>query len=386
MMSSGSSIQLAKVFGIRIGASPSWFAVLFLMIYLLSGYFSDVLDTSSTAAFGIAVAGAFCFFGSLVFHELGHALAARRRGIAIAGIDLWFFGGLAKLSRDTTTPREELEVAAAGPVITLAVIGACIGAGALLADPSEFFDAALLEGEHTTPALGLLGWLAVVNAFLFVFNMVPAFPLDGGRIARAIAWQVTGDKHRATRASARIGQGFGWSLMAIGVVLALQVDPINGIWLVVLGWFLAQAERGDVVATTFSEPDEPVTPADIMDAEPVAVPDALDALGAQEEFFLRYRWPWFPVVDGGGHYVGLLRSEQVDEAVIGGRPAIAERDLVDAADPGVREDTSLEALLSFEPLRRLGAVAVVDTDRRLLGILTVDRVRRALAASAAPRS
>src|ERR687884_982024 len=116
------SIQLARLFGIRIGANPSWFVVLFLMIYVLTGYFSDVLRGSDTQAFLVAVAAALLFFVSLVLHELGHAIVARRNGIAIAGIDLWFFGGIAKMTRDTDSPGAEFKVAIAGPVVTAVVI------------------------------------------------------------------------------------------------------------------------------------------------------------------------------------------------------------------------------------------------------------------------
>ena len=180
MLGGGGSIQLGRIFGIRIGASPSWFIVLFVMIFALSGYFSDTLaDSSSTTAYAVAVAGAALFFASLILHELGHAIVARRSGIGISGIDLWFFGGLAKMTRDTSSPGEEFRVAAAGPAVTLVIMAVCLGFGA----STEAFTQ---DGE-TTPAQALLGWLAVVNGFLLVFNLVPAFPLDGGRIARAVA-------------------------------------------------------------------------------------------------------------------------------------------------------------------------------------------------------
>src|SRR3954454_8189540 len=121
----GGSVQLARIMGIRIGASPSWFLVLFLMIYLLSGYFGDVLDVPDTGAYAVAVAAAMLFFTSLVLHELGHALVARRNGIGTSGIDLWFFGGLARLTRDPASPGEEFRAAAAGPAVTALIVAAC---------------------------------------------------------------------------------------------------------------------------------------------------------------------------------------------------------------------------------------------------------------------
>ncbi|MBI5106924.1 MAG: site-2 protease family protein [Solirubrobacterales bacterium] len=378
-------MQLAKVFGIRIGASPSWFIVLFIMIWALSGFFGDVLDASDTTAYVVAVGAALVFFLSLVLHELGHALVARRNGIGISGIDLWFFGGIAKMTRDTATPGEEFRVAAAGPAVTLLVVALCLGLGALLSDSGHILDAARFQDTSNEIAPTLLGWLAFVNGALFVFNMIPAFPLDGGRIARAAAWKVTGDRTSATRISGRLGQVFSYVLIGGGLFLAFSSDPAGGLYLAVLGWFLGQAARGAVAASEFSERIEGVTAEDLMEHEPVAVPGTASALAAQEEFFLRYRVPWFPVVDAAGRLLGRLREERVDGAVAGGQPALAVAEMLEPAVEGdcVARDEPLEHLLGSEPLRALGALMVIDHDGRLVGLVTLDRVRRALAAGAA---
>src|SRR5437667_1667082 len=173
-----SSIQVARIFGIRIGVDASWFLVLFVFIFLLSGSFRDTLDSSNTVAYLTAVASALLFFVSLVLHELGHAVVARRLGIEIAGIDLWFFGGIARMNRDTRSPGEEFKVAIAGPLVTLAVVALCVGAGVAAAGSQDFRDAiAFRRDAGVTPGLLLLSWLATINGALFVFNLVPAFPL-----------------------------------------------------------------------------------------------------------------------------------------------------------------------------------------------------------------
>ena len=379
-MGGGRSIQLARVFGIRVGASPSWFAVLFLIIYLLSDQFTT---GSATEAFALAVAGAFAFFLSILLHEFGHALAARREGIQIAGIDLWFFGGVAKMSRDTRTPGEEFKVAAAGPAVTLLIIVITWVAAVALSRTGEFFDSAQFGDESTSPGLRLLGWLAVVNVILLVFNLVPAFPLDGGRIARAVAWRATGDKRRATRISARLGQGFSYLLIGGGLFLAFTTDPFNGIWLMVLGWFLGQAASSAIASSDIQERIDGVTAADLMELEPLTLPAATPA-GEARDAFAAGNWPWLPVTDADGRFLGILPREDVEGAHAGGAvggllaPGAAQAD-------GVPDTTPLEALLRSEPLARLGAVMVVDGAGRLRGVVTVERVHRALAAAAPGR-
>jgi Zn-dependent protease len=385
MFGGGGSMQLARVFGIRIGASPGWFVFLFLMIWWLSDQFAASLPgVSDTTTYVTAVAGALLFFLSIALHELGHAVVARRNGIEVLGIDLWVFGGLAKLSRDSQSPGEEFRIAAAGPAVTLAItVLAALGV-ALLSHPDWSVNL-FANSSDSTPALALLSWLALVNGGLLVFNLVPGFPLDGGRIARAIAWKVTGDRHRATRLAGRLGQGFAYILVGLGLFLLASGDAADGIWLAILGWFLSQGARAAVVSSQFAERIEGVTAADLMDDEPVAIERETTALAAQDEFFLRYQLPWFPVIDAAtGRLVGLLRQERVDVAVAGGQPTLTADELLESGEgdeASVARDTPLETLLGSEPLRRFGALAVVDGDGRLCGLLTLDRVRRALAAS-----
>jgi Zn-dependent protease len=380
----GGSVQLARVFGIRIGASPSWFVVLFLMIYWLSGLFSDLLvGYSNTTAYAIAVSGALLFFLSLIAHELGHAVVARRNGIGVTSIELWFFGGLAKLTREPETPGQDFRIAAAGPAVTLLIFALC-SVALVLANVEDLLRAILLDLDRSSPAVGLLSYLAGINLIVLLFNLVPAFPLDGGRIARALAWKVTGDQNRGTRLAARLGQGFAYLLMGVGVYLLLRRDSIGGIWLLLLGWFLAQAARGAVVSSRFSERLEGVTVADVMDSEPIAVPVDTSVLSAHDEFFMRYDLPWFPVVDRLGRFIGIVRQESVDGAVRHDWPVMTVGDVLDLdadSDSLVRRETPIEQLIGSERLRRFGALMVVDAEQRLCGVVTLDQVRKALAAA-----
>jgi Zn-dependent protease len=384
MLGTGRSIQLLRIFGIRIGASPSWFAVLFVFIYVMSDYFRDVLGGSVTQAYVVAVAAVFLFFASLVLHELGHALVARREGIDISGIDLWFFGGVAKLSRDTQSPGSEFRIAAAGPLVTLVIVGIFFGLGALIQNGAALDVARLAGDAEASPTIALLGFLASINAMLFVFNLVPAFPLDGGRITRAIVWKITGNRNTATRVSGRIGEGFAYVLIGVGIFFAARGNLLNGIWLVVLGWFLAQSARAAVASTAFTERLDGITVADIMDAQPVSMPATTPLTQAQDEYFLRYRWDWFPVVDERGRFLGVVREPRVDQEIAAGRPALAVGELVEVGEAEgwrVQSDSPLESLLGDEQLRSHGALMAVDADGVLRGVVTLDQVRRALTAA-----
>jgi Zn-dependent protease len=383
----GGSIQLARIFGIRIGASPSWFFVLFFLIISLSSSYDD--DFGQSTGYLMAVVSAVLFFGSLVLHELGHALVARRHGIEISGIDLWFFGGIAKLNRDSASPREEFLVAAAGPAVNVAIVAVTTVVGVIAAGGARFRDVIEL-GADPSATFTLLGWLVLVNVVLLLFNLVPAFPLDGGRIARAIAWQITGDRNRGTRFSARLGQGFSYLLIGLGVYLLIRSDVVSGLWLMLVGWFLGQAATGAVAQSRFAERLEGITAADVMDSQPVWVPADTTALQAQDEFFLRYRWPWFPVADSvSGRFLGLIRQAPVDSAVETGRPAVSVAEIVDSADEEayrVQDDTPIETLWGTEGLHHLGALMVVDREQRLRGVVTIEQVRRALASAVTGRT
>src|SRR5664280_760884 len=373
------NLQLARIFGIRVGVSWSWFFVLFFLIYYLSEYFHEVLGGSQTTAYLVAVAGALGYFASLILHELGHALAARRLGIPIAGIDLWFFGGLSQMRREPATAGEELKVAAAGPAVTLLLFGLCLAAGTLVASSGRFTDVALTrEGFTTTPALALIGWLGFINALLFVFNIVPAFPLDGGRIARAIIWWRTGDRNRATQVTGRSGQAFALAIGLLGL-WAFATGSSLGLLTMVLAFFLYQAAGAAVVQGTLGRRIKDITVADIMDREPVTIPAEATLLDAQEQFFLRYRWPWFAVVDPARHFLGVVRQQRVDSEIAAGRPALPVIDVLEADMPvRIGEEAPLETLLGSEGIGRLGAMVAVDSDGVLQGVVTLAQVRQAL--------
>src|SRR5215212_8434862 len=280
-MTSSRSLPLLRIFGIRVGVNPSWFLILFVVIFVLWDSLSDTLAASEITVYVVAVVAAASFFASIVAHELGHALAARREGIAVEGIDLFLFGGVMKMSRETDSPGAEFRVAVAGPVVTLAIMALASGAAIVLAGVDSFWDAASLSSSaDASPVEVVVSLLVSMNLVLLLFNLVPAFPLDGGRIARAAAWKLTGDRNRATRFAARIGIAFGWSLIALGlalVVLGGSDAAFDGIWFAALGWLLSSAARATLAQTAFTEQLEGITVADVMDSEPVTIAASLTA-------------------------------------------------------------------------------------------------------------
>ena len=376
------SIKLLDVSGIRIGVDGTWFVFLFVIIFWLSGAFRDTLHSSDGVAYLTTVVTVLLFFGSLIVHELGHAVVARRQGIEVKRIELFMFGGLTQMSRDSETPAEELKIAGAGPAGTLIVVLVCLGLDLAIVGPSRLWHAVRLDDAiHITPVLLALSWLLLMNVLILAFNLVPAFPLDGGRIARAFVWRRTGDKRRGTRAAARLGQGFAVLLAAGGLSWLLAGQAFNGLWLLALAFMLGQSARGAVAQSALSERIEGVRVGDIMDRQPVAIPADTPVARALEEFFLRYGWSWFPVIDEQGRFTGISRQERVQATLDGGEAWITVGAVLESEEAGsfrVSEDQRLTEVMGVEALGRLGALMAVDGEGVLRGVVTIEQIRRAL--------
>lgn len=381
-MLGGGSITLFHFRGIKVTVDWSWFIVLFLVILYMADFFGDLLGESGSATtpFLLAVLSAVGFFGSILLHEFGHAVVAMRNGIGITGIQLWIFGGMARMDRESDSPATELKVALAGPAVTLAIVVLLTAGGVLAVGWGEFREAAVLEtGAGVSGAMALIAWLATINLFVLVFNLLPAFPMDGGRVARAIAWWRTGNRNKATRFAANLGRLFGYLFIGLGLVLVFRDDVFAGVWLALIGMVINGSARGAAMQTAITSRIGDVRVADVMDREPVTIPGDLSVERALDEYFLRYRWPWFPVVDAAHRFLGLIERDKADEIPEIERAGSHVSEFVDH-DIGlfVRDDTPLDSLLANQNLRRLGALMAVDAEGRLSGVITIEQVGRAL--------
>ncbi len=291
------SFRLGRIAGVAVGFNWSLLVIFWLITWSLAAYeFPDAHPGHPDASYwAAAILTAVVFFGCLLAHELGHAVMARRLGMRVEGITLWLFGGVAKLGGEATTPEADLRVGAVGPAISLAAAGA-FGLVALTLD--------------RTGASGLVvavpAWLARINLILAVFNLVPAYPLDGGRVLRALLWRRHGDRLRATAAAARAGRTFAYLLIGLGLVDFAAGASAGGLWFVFLGWFLLAAARAEEASVVARELLGGMRVRDVMSPDPVVAPAAITVAELLDRYALRHRFSAFPLVDDGGGLVGLL--------------------------------------------------------------------------------
>jgi len=378
----GNSITLFRVAGIRIAVDWSWFLFLFIVIVWLSGFYGDILnDPGSTESYLLALASAVGFFGSILLHEMGHAFAARRSGIGINTIRLWLFGGVAEMSQESDSPGTEFKIAVAGPVVTLLIAVVLCVIGIQSAGIDNFRDALEMRiTADTTGLITMIAWLAAVNLLVLGFNLLPAFPMDGGRIVRSIAWKVTGKRGAATRFAAGLGRIFGFLFIGLGVLWVISGNVFSGLWLAMIG-FLVNGSARAASRGTISEKLEGMTVAEVMDPEPVAIPGELDCARALEEYFLRFGWSWFPVVDSRNSFVGMAVRDQLEALPEVDRSATPVLSLVERNPSfAVSSKAGLDTLLGNPQLRRFGALMVTDEFGQLAGVVTVEQLGRALQA------
>jgi Zn-dependent protease/CBS domain-containing protein len=288
--------RLFRVFGIPIYVDASWLIILALLTWTLSTAFATELKGIAVGvAIGLGLVGAISFFICIVLHELGHAIVGRAQGMDIRGITLFLFGGVAELQDEPRSARAEFLMAIAGPVVSATLALLCwLGAISV-----PFLEAGLV-----------LAYLAQINWIVLVFNMVPAFPLDGGRVFRSALWAVTGNLRRATYWASTAGQGFAWLLIGLGILSFFGRDVGNGIWLVLIGVFLNNAARASYRSMLVRQLLEGEPIRRFMNPHPLIVSPLLDVRAFVEDFVYRHHRKAFPVVLDG-HLIGFITTRQL---------------------------------------------------------------------------
>lgn len=369
------SLPLGRILGVHVGINWSMLLIFWVVAWSLAdSVLPDTAPGATTAAYWTAaLAGTVLFYASLLAHELAHSVVARRHGVVVEGITLWLFGGVSRLHGDAPSARAELRIAAVGPLTSLG-----------LAAASVLLSMALAMLDLPALVVSVSMWLAVVNGMLAAFNLLPAYPLDGGRVLRAVLWRRRGDRVAATRSAARVGVALGWTLSALGLVDLFATGSIGGLWLVFIGWFVAGAARGEASQSILHDALRGVRVADVMSPSPVLVPDWIVLQEFLDHYALRHHFTTFPVRDFEGRVDGLVALSQVKLAER--RHAVQVRDVMWKLDevPVARPDEPLLDLL--ERMNGLPATRalVFDADH-LVGIVSPSDVSRMLQVAALRR-
>lgn len=354
------SLQIGRLFGIPLEVDASWLFVFFLVAATLTtSYLPAALpDQTPLVYVALGLVTAVAFFTTLVLHELAHSLVARAGGLKVSKVTLFVFGGVSQLDDEPKSPGSEFVMAIAGPAMSLLIGATCWGL-------------AIVGGSIGAPEWVLvpLDYLAIINVALAIFNLLPGFPLDGGRVLRAILWAATGDIMKATKWASRAGQALGTTLMAVAVFGVLN-GTFDLVWLAVMGWFMSTlavgAYRQQLTRARLAE----VTVAAIMSSPAVLAPADLSLEQMGHSYFLAGRHPRYPVVEDG-RVIGLIDIERVNDVprdqwatvTVG---EVASKSLENAV---VRPEASVDSILPRLEPGGPGAVLVVE-DGRLAGIVT----------------
>ncbi len=349
-------ISLARIFGIEIRLDFSVLIVFALVVYSLgAALFPRWHPTwEASLTWGTALAAGVLFFASLLAHELAHSVVAQLRGIRVPRITLFVFGGVSELEREPNTPATEFLIAIVGPAMSALLGFAFTWLGAMLAG-ADFAGDVFKDPEaamtHLGPGATLFLWLGPINFMLALFNLVPGFPLDGGRVLRAILWGISGDLRSATQWASNMGRAFAWVLMGLGVLQALGGAFVQGVWLLLIGWFLNNAARNSYVQLLVQQAFDELIVGNLMRTHFEVIDPDLTLEAFVNEFLLRSAQSAWPVVEDG-KTVGLITFDDVQACSENDRVTQTVRDLMSPIDarlsPDVGGRDALRALAESE--------------------------------------
>jgi len=358
-------VRLGRIAGVPVGANWSIVFVFVLIVWELSdlilpGYH----PREATATYWIVgTITTIVFFASLFAHEVSHAVVARRNGIGVRRITFWLFGGVSELEGDALTPGADFRIAAVGPLTSFALAGAFAVSGLVLGRGALLSSAA--------------GWLAWMNLLLGGFNLLPAAPLDGGRVLRAALWRRTGDRASAATAAARAGQAFALLLVTLGILEFFTVG-VAGLWFVFLGWFLMNAARAEESGTIMRSSLAKVRVGDIMTSDPVTFASSTTVEELVENEMLQHRFSTFPLVGAGGRLEGLTSLGRIRRLPAHLRPTtcLADISCPTSEIPMGTPDESITDLLARMQGSPDGRALVTDSAGKLVGIVSPSDITR----------
>jgi len=373
------NLSLGRIAGIHVGLNWSLLVVAALVAWsIATGVLPSAAPGQASAAYWTAgIVSAFVYLASLLAHELAHSIVAMRRGVRVDGITLWLFGGVSRFSSDTSSPGSQALITFVGPLTSL-VLGAL------------FFIASVAIGGGAHPGLvaATLAWLGYINIVLGVFNLVPAFPLDGGRLLQSLIWLRTGDRLRATSIAARIGMVFAYLLIAYGLLAFVFAGNLfSGVWSVFLGWFLLNAARSEEVGGLIRQALSGITVAQVMNPNPVQAPDDISVEDALRDYVLATRHSTFPTHDAAGRLSGLLTLAALKNVGPDARAKTLVREIICPLD-------SVSTASPADPIANLlglpggcseGRTLVIDGGR-LVGLISPTDINRLLQRSLSGRA
>lgn len=369
----GGSMTLFHVRGIPVRVHVSWLVIYGLIAWSLSvGYFPRALpDVPLVTHWATGLVAALLLFVSVFLHELSHALVALRHGIGVSAITLHIFGGVSQLKEEPRSPGTEFSIAIVGPLTSFAI--AIVAA------------VAVRVAEPLPVAAAILKYLALVNAVVGVFNLVPGFPLDGGRVLRAALWKAKGDLRQATEMASRAGGVVATLLMVLGVLRGLAGDFLGGLWFVLIGVFLRQAGQSSYQQLVIRRALEPLAVRDVMTRDVVRIAADLPVARAVDEFFWRHHVSSFPVV-ADGRVVGIVSIPRLGELPRERWPETAVSEVMQPIDAPLTGAPQENLWVAFQKLSTngLGRLAIVEGER-LVGYLSAKDVLHVLSVSTVGR-
>jgi Zn-dependent protease/CBS domain-containing protein len=358
----GKRLRLFKILGFEVRVDASWLLIAILVIWSLAvGVFPREFRGLPTGDYWwMGVAGAFGLFGSIVFHELCHSLVANHYQLPMRGITLFIFGGVAEMGGEPQSPKIEFLMAIAGPISSIVLGFICYGIG----------NAAV--GHWPQPVSGVIAYLAWINWILAAFNLVPAFPLDGGRVLRSALWHFQGDLHRATRLASRIGSGFGILLILFAVYQLFYGYFVSAIWYFLIGMFIRGASRMSYEQLLLRDALQGQPIRNFMRPNPVTVPSGISIRKLVEDYFYRYHFRMFPVVADGDKLEGCVSAQDVKRIP---REEWEQHHIEEIVRPPSNTNTigpDADALNALAKMRESGASGLLVTDHEhLLAIISL---------------